>query len=1655
MRQKDWSRTSFGPVSEWPQSLRSATSIMLNSRYPIALYWGAKRALVYNDDWAPILGNKHPWALSRPAKEVWPEIWDEIDPLFHKVFTTGEGVWAEDQLLAMNRHGYTEECYFNFTFSPIQGESGQVEGIFNAVVETTDRVLSERRLRTLTDLGAHGQKAKETADACIQSATILENNLADVPFALIYLTDKSEAAVLVAASNIQNLPQAAPEKIDLREAAGTSLWPLGTVFETGESLEVSGPALDAVDLPTGSWPEPTRHAIILPLALPGQARPAGFLVAGVNPRRHLDSQYRAFFSVVASHIATAIANAQAYEEERNRAEALAEIDKAKTLFFSNVSHEFRTPLTLMLGPLEETLRQPGLGARDRAELEIAHRNGLRLLKLVNSLLDFSRVEAGRTQASYVPTDLSVLTSDLASNFRSACEKAGLELVIDCPPLPEKIYVDRDIWEKIVFNLLSNAFKFTFEGGITVTLRVRDAQAVLQVSDTGIGIPAEELPHIFERFHRVEQARGRTHEGTGIGLALVKELVKLHAGSIRVESVPQQGTTFTVQVPMGSAHLPSERIGAARSLASTATRAEAFVEEALRWLPADNPSQPVAVESQTQGKRFHVLLADDNADMRDYVQRILLARYGVTVVADGQAAWEAARTQRPDLIVSDVMMPRLDGFGLLKMLRGDPELRDIPVILLSARAGQEAEIEGIEAGADDYLVKPFSARELSARVDSLLNKAQERRQQEEHFRIIADSSPAILWITGPDGACEYLSKQWYEYTGGTPGDDLGFGWLNKVHPDDLEQARGIFLAANQKREGFSIDYRLRGKDGGYRWAIDAGMPRFDERGGFLGFVGCVFDVHDRKLAEESLKALTAESERQRRLYDTIISSTPDLVYVFDLDYRFTFANEALLEMWGRTLEESVGKRLLEIGYEPWHAHMHEREIDQVVATKRPIRGEVSFPHATLGRRIYDYIFVPVLNEAGEVESIAGTTRDITDIKRAEERFRALVTASSDVVYRMSPDWREMYHLQGREFLADTDDTSSTWLQKYIHPEDQPTVMAAIEAAIRKKSVFELEHRVFRTDGTLGWTFSRALPLLDEKGEIAEWFGAASDVSERKRIEAVLEGQKKALELSISGAPLKEILEVFIHTVELQSKEEVTASVLLLDDAGQRLIHGAAPGLPESYNQAIDGIRIGPAVGSCGTAAFKGETVIVGDIENDPLWADFKDIALAHGLRACWSVPIISSERKVLGTFALYYPRKIDSPSAEDMQVVEILGGTAALIIDKTIDMRLRKAAEEKLKANAAALRQADRRKDEFLATLAHELRNPLAPIANALHIMRMSDDPKAAGEMHAIIGRQLELLVRLVDDLLDLSRITRGKIELRKERIALSDIVATAVETVNSVIEQRSQRLVISLASESLWLDGDTARLSQVFSNILNNAAKYTQEGGVIELKARIEGSEAVISVEDNGIGIPPSQLPTVFEMFTQVESSLGRSQGGLGIGLTLVDQLVKLHGGRVEAHSEGLGKGSCFSVHLPLSRRESVQPESVGIEPPQQTERALRVLVVDDNKESAKTLASIVELLGHDVRSVHSGCAALEVAAEFVPAIALLDIGMPEMDGYEVCRLMKRMPELAGTIFVAQTGWSDKNHHERSKKAGFDHHLAKPVDIAALKGLLANAASCS
>jgi len=933
----DWSATPLGPPPTWPQSLATMVRVVVSSRFSMWMAWGPELTFFCNEAYRrDTLGKKYPWALGRPAREVWAEIWPDIGPRIETVLTSGVATWDESLQLFLERSGYVEETYHTFSYSPLTGDAGTVVGMLCVVSEETDRVIAERRMATLRDLGAATTAARSDAQVLTAAADLLATERRDLPFTLVYLFGDDGTAHLAAATGIAAGHPAAPVAISPADA--DPVWPVHDVAEGG-SILVGGLPERFAGLPAGAWTEPPTDAVLVPLPDQGGTRPYGFLLVGLNRYRPLDEGYRGFIDLIAGQLAAGVASARAYESERRRAESLAELDRAKTAFFTNVSHEFRTPLTLMLGPAEDALadRVHELPAEQRHRVAVLHRNAQRLLKLVNTLLDFSRLEDGGDTARFEPVDLARYTAELAGTFRPAVERAGLALTVDCPPLPEPAYVDREMWAKIVLNLLSNALKFTFTGGITVATRSATGCVELTVADTGIGIEPADQGRLFERFHRVSGARGRSHEGSGIGLALVAELAAAHGGDAAVTSTPRRGSTFTVRVRTGTAHLPPEQIAEPGDPAGS-DAVEGFLAEAMRWMeagsgPGGAVTEPAEATTRTAAgelaHRQRVLVVDDNADMRDYLVGLLSDSYRVQTAPDGAAALALAREDPPDLVLSDVMMPNLDGFGLLRELRADPATALVPVVMLSARAGDEATIEGLAAGADDYLIKPFTARELLARVRANLELDRARRvgvELERRQRLL-DQAQRLAGVgswefdidTGAIHASEEFVRQIQIAAEELREQGLAPAML-RVHPDDRARVTAAVEAAIK---GAPLDYyvRLAMADGSYRTFHTIGelVRHPDGRPALLR--GSNQDITEQRRAEAAVAAAAAAQEaaaREHSIADELQQSllperrfTPDHLEVATY-YRAGVEGTQVGGDWYDVIELGAGRTALVMG-----------------------------------------------------------------------------------------------------------------------------------------------------------------------------------------------------------------------------------------------------------------------------------------------------------------------------------------------------------------------------------------------------------------------------------------------------------------------------------------------------------------------------------------------------------------------------------------------------------------------------------------------------------------------------------------------------------------------------------------------------------------------
>ncbi|MEG3987981.1 ATP-binding protein [Microcoleus sp. S28C3] len=1603
MRSHDWSLSALGAVETWPQSLKTAIRIILGSRYPMFVWWGQQMTKFYNDAYIPVLGKRHPQALGQPASRVWAEIWDTLGPQAEAVLNQGQSTWNQELLLVMERNGYTEETYFTFSYSPVANDDGPVGGVFCACSEDTQRVLSDRRLATLRELAAETVTAKTVEAACEISATVLTNNAYDIPFALFYLLDgESEIARLAGTTRLAAGTLASCEAIELTSAQKCQ-WQLKQVIETGESRIIENLEAQFGLLPGGAWSQSPHQAVVIPLARSGET--FGFLIAGVSPLRTFDDDYKGFFDLMAGQVTTAIANAQAYEQERKRAEALAELDRAKTAFFSNVSHEFRTPLTLMLAPLEDTIANLDgtIPPQEREQLQLVQRNGMRLLKLVNSLLDFSRIEAGRVQASYEPVDLATYTAELASTFRSLIERARMSLIVDCPTLPEAIYVDREMWEKIVLNLLSNAFKFTLAGTITVRLRWIDSRVELSVADTGIGIPSQELPHLFERFNRIKNSQGRSFEGSGIGLSLVQELVKLHGGAIDVSSTFGQGSCFTVTIPAGTAHLPPEQIGVSCTLASTALGAMPYIEEAQRWLPEGDlrleewsmaPSTYELVNQPAQSKiqnlKSQIVLADDNADMRDYIRRLLSGSYIVQTVADGVAALTAIEKNPPDLVLTDVMMPGMDGFELLRSLRSNPATQDIPIILLSARAGEEARIEGLAAGADDYLIKPFSARELLARVEASLKLARLRQEATVRERTIlgrvTDAFMALdldFRITYANEAAQRVSRtpleamlgktMWVAFPG-TIGNQFEFQYRRSLSQQiavDFEEYYAPF--------DLWVDVRV--------YPSPTGLSLFFR------------DINERKKIEQ---------ERER-----FLAVGSDLQVIAGINGYFHWVSPTFERILGWTSDQMTSR--------PWTEFVHPDDLgtsigetDSLFSGNETFTFENRYRHKDGSYRWFLWNAQPYPEE----QVIYGAAVDITDrvrvenerkraeaaLRESEEQSRNILESIAEAFFALDENWRFTYVNQFAEKLLDRipgDLIGKNLWEEYpglIGNELEPIYWSAMRDRVAGSlTAFYPDHD--------RWYEVRTYPAANG---ITVYF---KNVTDRIQAEAVLRQTSAELERQLQKFnAFKSSVPDFIYTFDLSGRFIDINKPLL--DLWQK-----------SFAEAI------------GKNCFELDYPVDLAVK---LQNQIQEVIQTHQPIKD-EMPYTSA----LGTRAYEY---IFVPIFDAEGAVEMVAGVTRDITDrKQAEAEREKLLQQEQTAREAA-ETANRIKDEFLAVLSHELRSPLNPILGWSKLLQQGKlgAAKTASAL-ASIERNALLQSQLIDDLLDISRILSGKLRLNAMSVDLNMVISAALETVRLAAEAKSLQIQTTFSPGIGMVMGDSGRLQQVVWNLLSNAVKFTPQGGQISVRLTQTASYAQILVTDTGKGINPEFLPYVFEHFRQEDGAITRKFGGLGLGLAIARQIVELHGGKIWVESRGEGQGATFTVELPLLHTANPVEEIVGRAEARSDDldlANLHVLVVDDERDSLEFVAFVAEQAGAKVAALGSASEALQLLSTTPFDILLCDIGMPDMDGYMLVRQVRTLPpEEGGQIpAIALTAYAGDFNQQQALAAGFQRHVAKPVE---------------
>jgi PAS domain S-box-containing protein len=1642
IRSMDWSKTSLGPIDKWPQSLRTTVSLCLGSNFPICLAWGPNYVQIYNDGYWPICGGKHPQSMGKDFRECWASAWPVVGEAF-TVACAGETSFLENQRMFLDRNGYLEETFFTFSFSPIRVETGGIGGLFHPVTETTSQMLSERRARTLRDLATLSAKARTMEEACTLSAQTLAEHELDIPFLLLYVFDElGTQARLAAFSGLERETPLSPSVVNLQRSPPPG-WPLMEIANSRQPQHFDDLEQRFGHVSAGPYPESLKESLALPIIPPGCERPVGILIAGVSSRLPLTASYRTFFDLVAAGVTTAVANALAREQERKRTEALAEIDRAKTVFFSNVSHEFRTPLTLMLGPLEDELAELAnpLPKQRRERLETAHRNSLRLLKLVNTLLDFSRMEAGRVQASYVQTNLAEYTAELASSFRSAIEKAGLKLKVNCPALPEPVYVDQSMWEKIVLNLLSNAFKHTFEGSIAVTLSWCGDHVELAVTDSGVGIPAAALVHLFERFHRVEGARPRSNEGTGIGLALAKELVALHGGNIEVESEEDKGSTFRVKIKSGTAHLRADRLSttAKLELASISTRNEAYIEEALQWLPnagtpPDSLSYSQNVEVAISEKKEHsglaerrsrILWADDNADMRDYVRRLLAEPYDVLAVPDGLTALAKAREEPPDLVLSDIMMPGLDGFGLLRELRSDPRTKAIPVILLSARAGEESSIEGLSSGADDYLVKPFSAKELLARVRTHLELARIRgewareikalnsdlerrvsqrtealRQSEEQLRsMISGVKDYAIFMIDPEGCVVTWNLGCQRLKGWSAEEIIGQSFSRFHSPaevaDGLPQRELEIARTHGQFAGEG--WRIR-KDGSRFWAGVATTPILSADGRLLGFSKVIRDTTGHRRIEQAMK------EEEARLA-AVIGSAMDAVITVDENQRITLFNPAAERMFGYTPEFALGRALDQLIPERFRAAhaCHIGKFADTNVSRRKMGALIPiFGLRANGEEFPIEVSISQVQVAGR-KIFTAILRDITERLAAEEarktsetNFAMLLNHVPQFVWTCTPEGLNTY-FNDRWYaytgLTPEESYGRGWNAPF-HPHDRQSAQDALNHATATGGLYNIESRLRSANGSYRWFLMRGEPVRDADGNIGKWFGTCTDIDVMKCAQEALFESEQRFQLMANSIPqLAWMAQSDGHIFWYNQRwYDYTGKTLeQMEGWGWQSVHD-----PEVLPTVLAKWKSSIAEGE----PFNMEFPLLGA---DGQFHDF----LTRG------VPLKDSEGHVTRWFGT---------------------NTDISEIKKSQALQLRSQKLESLGTLSGGI--------------AHDFNNILMAINGNAKLAVDDLPPDHPVQMSlAEITKAGARATDLVRRILTFSRPS----EIKRQSISLEPVVEEALKLVRATLPASIEfRTEFSTSVPTVL--ADSTQIHQIIVNLATNAAHAigARSDGRIEIRldfAQIsaaapkstlnlpEGDYVRLCVLDNGNGMDHSTLDRIFDPFFTTKAP----GEGTGLGLAVVHGIMKNHDGGIFVRSEP-GQGTEFQLYFP-SAGTSVPTRKDAPLSATEKQRKETVLYVDDEEGLILLIARMLGRLGYKVTGETDPVRALELFRSNPRDydVVVTDLAMPQLSGFDLsAQLLAIRPDIP---IVMTSGFVRPQDYERAMELGLRDLILKSTAV--------------
>lgn len=1524
---KDWSKTEIGPIEEWPRSLVTALNIILNSGYPMFLWWGKSLIMFHNDAYLPVLGKKHPKALGESAKEIWSELWDQIGSVVTEVFE-GKRFDAKDFLMFLGRKDFLEETYWTFSYSPFMDDDGEVGGLFCACNEESEKIIGQRRLETLNALASLTTQYTSPEEICSVLPSVIRRNPNDVIFSVFYkLETETGRATLLSKSGVRNDPGFFPQEFFIHSTSGgkESIWT--NSIDKNKIRILHGLQSKFSKVVDSEWGHIDAIAVI-PIQNTGKSETDGILICGISPYLEINREYRTYFNLISSQVSTILADANTYQYELKRAEELAAIDRDKTTFFSNISHEFRTPLTLILGPLEDIIAESRtshhvIKLRDR--LEVIMRNGIILQKMVNTLLDFSQIEAKRATAYFQPTEISRFTAELASNFQSSMQRAGLEYIIAVDDLQEPIYIDREMWEKIVLNLISNALKFTLEGQIEVSLKATDKEILFSVKDTGTGISKEDQKHIFKRFHRISSI-SRTHEGSGIGLSLVIELVKMHGGEINVISEEGKGSEFIVRIPKGKPYLPEDQISdTVDTDTAFKSNAAAYVNETLGWIMKE-PTDPEE-KTLSSSKKYKVLVVDDNPDMRSYLKRLLTEDFEVMIAENGKAAQEKIKKgPMPDLVLSDVMMPETDGIVLMRSVKESPETNHIPVILLSARAGDEAQIEGIDSGADDYLIKPFSSRQLMARVKAQLKIAAAKKHTALQLSNLFIQAPVGLSILrGPRHIVELANDEILKIWGKKSGEVLHepiFEAIPDAKGQGYEQILERVYTKGERYIAYDLPLKLNHSGDEEIFLKLIYEPLREEDGTVSGIMVLADDVTE----QVKIRNRAQEREIQQRF---LSGATKILSETLDYDKMLkALANISVPKVGDFCILDLLtnGSEIKRVAWAV--ADPGKQKVFDQVLQVSSIQNSTEHP-------VYRAI------ESGETELIEHINQEWLD-NLASSDYMDFLQSFNIHSMLIVPLIFGKSKLGAIKFCLSDSNRTFDKDEIYLAEELSKRVAIALHNAhLYEQAQKEISKRK-RIENELSISEKRfrvmsdSVPImirvLDKKGACTYWnkpwyeyTGQTKRTSlGSKWMNAIHPDDVKQTEKIISSSVKKKKPFEFNYRLrnnESQYRWHMDSGLPKYSENGvfegfigtavdiheRKLAEDALKESEDNLRQAIDATKLG-------TWNYYPETgkMIWSDrckeLFGIPTDQDVDYELFLQGLHPEDRKSVVSAIKKSLHPkhrepYEVEYrvigfqDRKIRWHRAKGEALFNARD-QAERIVGTVLDITERKFLEQQ--------------KEDFLGIASHELKTPVTSIKGNVQVLEHTLRAKGAiyeANQLEKVDRQVNKLVSLINDLLDVTKIETGKILFSYELFDFNELVDEVVKSMQFVsvhhVLKRTQ------GPGKAMMSGDKNRIEQVITNLISNAIKYSPNADKVIINTSIEDSVVILSVKDFGAGLSPEHMNKIFDRFYRVSGTNNNWASGLGLGLYISSEIVNNHKGKIWVESV-LNEGSIFFVSLPL-----------------------------------------------------------------------------------------------------------------------------------------------